>query len=363
MSDLRVEMVTPTLHMGGMERLVVRMAHTFRERGLDAGITCLEDEGPLAEEARDRGVPVRLVPTPGLATNLRAPRLSAHFAQRRLHVVHAHSGVWLKAARAARAAGIPGVVHTFHGIVENEPWYIRQQRRAASWSTSDIVAVSESLRTVLMEQSGIPGHRISVIINGVDVDHFSPGASKDGQGYVVGHVARLDPIKNQSMLLRAFGILRHSVPEARLVIAGAGPARVTLEALAKELGLESAVQFLGEVRDTAALYRTFDAFALSSISEGTSMSILEAMASGVPVVATAVGGTPALVRNGALAMLVPSQDPEALARALAALAAEPARRRALAGSARDFVVEHYSERAMLDRYAALYRRHASGAAA
>lgn len=367
MPELRVEMVTPTLHMGGMERLVVRMAHAFRERGLDAGITCIEDTGALAEEARDLNIPVALVPTPGLVTNLLAPRLSAHFARRRLHVVHAHSGVWLKAARAARAAGVPGVVHTFHGIVEDEPWYIRQQRRAASWCTSDIVAVSESLRTILIEQSGIPGDRIDVIINGVDVNRFAPGAraphAGDQERFIVGHVARLDPIKNQSMLLRAFGLARRELPSARLVVAGDGPARAGLKALAADLDIAAVVDFLGEVRDTSDLYRGFDLFALSSVSEGTSMSILEAMASGVPVIATAVGGTPALVQQGTLATLVPSQDVEAMAAAIVGLARDIERRRAVAATAREFVVANYSEQAMLERYHALYRRHVTEVAA
>lgn len=368
MPEIRVEMVTPTLHMGGMERLVVHMANAFRKRGVDAGVTVIEALGALAEEARDLGIPVTLVPTPGLWTNVRARALAEHFAARKPHVVHAHSGVWLKSVRAARAAGIPGVVHTFHGIVENEPWYVGPMRRAASWGTDDIVAVSDSLRTVLFKQAGIPAHRVDVIINGVDVQRFAPDrqsiASRSAGGalapFLIGHVARLDPIKNQSMLLRAFDHVRRRVPGARLVIAGEGPARGKLEKVAAELGLAQAVSFLGEVRDTPTLYRDFDVFALSSISEGTSMSILEAMASGVPVVATAVGGTPALVRNGELAVLVPDGDAVAMADAIVELATNPQRRQTLGRAARAYTVDNYSEDAMLERYLTLYRRHANG---
>ena len=355
--------------MGGMERLVVRMAQAYRERGVDASITVIEAAGALADEARDLGIPVSLVPTPGVWTNMHAPALAEHFAARRLHVVHAHSGVWLKSVRAARAARIPGVVHTFHGIVENEPWYLDYMRRAASWGTDSIVAVSESLRTVLVQQAGIPRNRVDVIVNGVDVRRFAPdgraGERENGHGerrpFVIGHVARLDPIKNQGMLLRAFQRVRQTVTEARLHIAGEGPSRAGLESLATELGLHDSVSFLGEVRDTPALYRSFDVFALSSISEGTSMSILEAMACGVPVVATAVGGTPALVRNGELAVLVPGGDLEAMANALVRLAANPEQRRAIAGTARGYTVANYSEDAMLERYLTLYERHAPGA--
>ena len=368
MADLRVTMVTPTLHMGGMERLVVRMAQAYRERGVDASITVIEALGALADEARDLGIPVSLVPTPGVWTNMRAPALAEHFSSRRLHVVHAHSGVWLKAVRAARAARIPGVVHTFHGIVENEPWFLDYMRRAASWRTDSIVAVSESLRTVLVQQAGIRRERVDVIVNGVDVRRFTPeGRTRDGaeagggpRPFVIGHVARLDPIKNQGLLLRALERLRQTVPGARLHIAGEGPARASLESLTSELGLNDMVSFLGEVRDTPALYRSFDVFALSSISEGTSMSILEAMASGVPVVATAVGGTPALVRDGELAVLVPGGDMDAMAGALGQLAGNPAKRKAIAETARAYTVANYSEDAMLQRYLNLYERHAQG---
>jgi glycosyltransferase involved in cell wall biosynthesis len=361
MSELRVEMVAPTLHMGGMERLVVRMAQAFRGRGIDVRITVIEHLGPLADEARDLGIPVTLVPTPGIWTNLRAPALTRHFANRRPHVVHAHSGVWLKSARAARAAGVKGVVHTFHGIVENEPWYVDQVRRAASWRTDDIVAVSDHLRGLLVERARIPAHRIEVIINGVDVRRFAPlpgtPSHDDNDRFVVGHVARLDPIKNQEMLLRAFELVRRRVGYARLVIAGDGPARVSLVQLAASLGLGESVTFLGEVRDTADLYRSFDVFALSSLSEGTSMSILEAMASGVPVVATAVGGTPALVQDGKLGVLVESGNADAMAHAISHLAEHRSAQRDLAARARAYTVAHYSEDTMLDRYASLYQRH------
>ncbi len=356
-------MVAPTLHMGGMERLVVRMAHAFRDRGIDVRITVIEALGPLADEARDLGIPVTLVPTLGIWTNVRARALAEHLVRRRPHVVHAHSGVWLKSVSAARAAGVAGVVHTFHGVVENEPWYVDQLRRAASWRTDDIVAVSESLRGILVRRARIPKNRVEVIINGVDVRRFAPSpgpVANEALGrprFVVGHVARLDPIKNQGMLLQAFERVRRQIPHARLVIAGDGPSRESLEALTISLGLRDSVTFLGEVRDTAELYRSFDVFALSSVSEGTSMSLLEAMASGVPVVATAVGGTPALVQNGELGALVESGDVRAMAEAISDLAVSPARHRDIAARARAYTVMHYSEDAMLERYQMLYYRH------
>lgn len=363
--SLRAELVVPTLHVGGMERLVIFMAHELRGRGIDAGITVLEEIGSMGIEARESGVPVTLVRTPGTLTNVRAPALIEHFRSRRLDVVHAHSGVWLKAARAARAARVPGVIHTFHGIVEDEPWHVDILRRMASWATDDIVAVSESLKNVLIERARIPAERIDVIINGVDTQRFAPTPDlsrriASSEDFVIGHVARLDSIKNQEMLLRAFALVKDSVTNAQLVIAGDGPMRSGLEELASSLQINAYVRFVGQVRDTAPLYHTFDAFALSSVSEGTSMSILEAMASGVPVVATAVGGTPALVGQGKLALLVPSNDHRAMATQLITLFNDSEKRQSLANAAREYTASNYSSDAMLQGYIKLYTKYANG---
>lgn len=355
-------MVTPTLEMGGMERLIVSMAQAYRARGLDVQVTALESAGTLGDEARRLGIPVTVIPTPGLKTNLSAPALAAHFSRRQLDVVHAHSGVWLKAARAARAAGVPGVVHTFHGIVQNEPWYNDVLRRVAAWSTDRVVAVSESLAERLVQRCGISRARVEVVINGVDTTRFSPGerdAARASLGveagaFVVGHVARLDPIKNQAMLLRAFAEFHATAPESVLVLIGNGVMRASLEALAAQLNVQPWVRFAGEVTDAAPLYRAFDVFALSSVLEGTSMSILEAMATGIPVVATAVGGTPALTRQGQLARQVPHDDAPAMARAFRELRDDATGRASLADASLDVVRSTYSEQAMLDRYLAIY---------
>ncbi len=111
---------------------------------------CIEESGPLAGELQAAGVEVDVVRAPGLATNLRAPALIAWMARRGPHVVHTHSGAWLKGARAARAASVPAVVHTVHGLLEDEPWYSDFLKRRAAAATSAVVAVSDALHSHLL---------------------------------------------------------------------------------------------------------------------------------------------------------------------------------------------------------------------
>jgi glycosyltransferase involved in cell wall biosynthesis len=197
---IRIEMVLPTLTVGGQETMATRLALALQRMGHDIGVTLLEALGPLAAELRAAGCDVALVPTPGVATNLRAPALTARFRARRPHAVHAHSGVWLKAARAARAARVPSVVHTFHGLVEQEPWFAPFMRRFSARYTDAIVAVSEPLRDYLHEVAGIR-RGIDVIPNGIDTAVFHPAADPAVErralglpehAVVIGHVARLD---------------------------------------------------------------------------------------------------------------------------------------------------------------------------
>jgi len=162
-------------------------------------------------------------------------------------------------------------------------------------------------------------------------------------------------VKNQLMLLRAFAEFRRSRPDTTLIVVGDGPERPAIEACIDELSLRDAVRMLGEVADTAPVYREFDAFVLSSRAEGTSMSILEALASGVCVVATDVGGNPKLLHNGECGVLVPSDDGPSLAAALRRIANDDALRRAYAEAGRRHVELRYSVSSVVDRYCDLYR--------
>jgi len=355
---LSIQMIVPSLPRAGMEVVVTNLTLRLVELGHRVAVTCLETDGPLAETLRARSVDVDVVPAPGVSSNFRAPLLEAHLRSSRPDVVHSHSGVWLKAAHAARRVGVPRVVHTAHGLLSPEPWFAPKLMWAAARYTDTIVAVSRPLSEYLRRHCGRARSRVCVIPNGVDTKRFapSPAPAQPPRGeFRLGHVARLEPVKNQRLLIQAFSIVAAAEPGAVLMIAGDGPLRGELQGQAARLGLGERVRFAGEVKDIPTWLRHLDAFVLSSDAEGTPMSILEALSSGVPVVSTAVGGIPDSLDQGRAGSLVPAGDATALASALLTLMRDTNQRAKLASRGRAWVQAEYSEDSMVKRYEALYR--------
>jgi glycosyltransferase involved in cell wall biosynthesis len=366
---LKIELILPTLWPGGMETMAAGLMHRLAERGHEVGATCTFDGGAVFERLRDEGFRVALVPAPGVLANVRVAGLTEWLRSVRPDVAHVHSGVWLKGVRAAHRAGVPRVIYTMHGL-DAVHWYSRALDRCAAAFTDVVVPVSESLREDLTGRLRVSADKVRVIPNGIDATTFRPGPRsgllRERFGLapkqpVVGVVARLEAIKNVAVLVDAFALLHRTLPEASLVLIGDGRQREQLAAQAAGLGVGDAVHFWGMAESAAPLLHDLDLFALSSDSEGTSISILEAMASGVPVVATAVGGTPNLLDHGRCGLLVPRRDPAALADAMLRLLASPAERRRLGAAARRRVEEHYAQEVMVARYEELYRG-ASGSA-
>lgn len=362
-------MVLPTLGRAGMEVMAARLAVELTELGQSIDVVCLEATGPMAEELAAAGVPVHLIRTPGLRTNISPSQLTKWFTSTKPDVVHSHSGVWLKAARAARMARTPGMVHTVHGLLTVEPWYNPILMRVAARVTSRVISVSEPLRGYMLETIRLRDDEVQTVPNGVDTRVFSPSLDvareetigRKISGPVIGCVARFDPIKDHPLLLEAFALVRRTHPDAVLVLVGDGSARASLEHRAAQADLSGSVVFAGDRRDTPDLYRCFDVFALTSKAEGTSMSILEAMATGCCVVATSVGGTPALLNEGAAGVLVPPGNATKLADRFNAVLSDDTQRRKLGEIARTRAVDIYSQRTMALRYLEIYRDVLSGA--
>ncbi|WP_210322513.1 glycosyltransferase family 4 protein [Aminobacter carboxidus] len=348
-----------------METLTCNLALGLALRDHAVGVTCLQSMGgPLALKLRDAGIEAKLVPCPGVRSNfLPDPLLKSHFASRSPDVVHTHNGVWNKAAVAARAAKVPAVVNTLHGFALGEPWYYDGLRWWASRYTDHIAAVSGPLRDHLIASSKVAPAKIHVLPNGIDTLRFAPGNASgslrrrlgvSGTTPLVGCIARLDPVKNHAALISAFAKVSTFCPDAHLAIIGDGSLRQALEHQARDAGLGDTIHFTGEIADTSALYRDLDVFALSSLYEGTSISILEALASGTPVVATNVGGNCALLDGGRCGLLVPSGDTHALAEAIASILLNAALGERLAADGRAWTTENFSLEAMVGKYERLY---------
>jgi glycosyltransferase involved in cell wall biosynthesis len=361
---LRIQMALPTLVRAGMEALVTQLAIRLHRRGHTVGVTCTEALGPFADLLAEQGISVNLTPCPGILTMLHAPGLSKSWSSPGIDIVHVHNGVWLKGARAARAARVPTVVNTCHGLEDPEPWYDPMLMRLAARSTDRVVAVSAALSRYLVDEVRLPARLVEVITNGVDTDVFRP-APPDYQlrrqlgisptTFLVGMVARLSYIKNPTLLVQALALADMGLRDMSIIFIGAGDLRESIVQCAAGHGLATRVHFAGEIADMSSAYRELDALALTSWNEGTPMCLLEAMASGVPVLATAVGGVPALLQDGRLGWLVPPGDPQKLAYAMKQVALEPELAAAKAGCARDATFAEYSIDSAVDRYESLYR--------
>ncbi|MGH9410008.1 MAG: glycosyltransferase, partial [Vicinamibacterales bacterium] len=256
------------------------------------------------------------------------------------------------------------VVYTEHGRLSDAPPSMKR-RMVNPWlqaSGQHICAVSEDLKNYMVA-SGFTREAIRVVYNGIDVRGLCDpnGRSRVAalgvpvDALIVGTIARLDPVKNLETLIEALAHThRTTLLQPHAVIVGAGPQLAALERLAGARGLGAFVHFAGHREDAREWLPEFDLFVNSSISEGVSLTILEAMAAALPIVATAVGGTPEVIVNGSTGVLVPARDPAQLARAAAQILSDPDRRREMGRAARSRVETLFTLDRMVRDYAGIY---------
>ncbi len=356
-SRVRVVHLVLSLDVGGLEKVVLNLTHLATQDVFEARVLCLQGPGVLAPQLAARGVIVESLDCPDLPKGRTLFRLIQHLRRLRPHILHTHNaGPHLFGAVAARAAGIPVVVHTKHS--RNQPGRLRSVawNRLATALSDCIVSVSEATAEAARCVEHVPAHKLRVIRNGIDLAAFPARAHFTGpERRPAIHVARLQQIKDQPTLLRAVRLVVDAEPAFQLMIVGDGPARAELRALSKHLELDGHVQFLGERDDVSDLLASASLFVLSSLSEGLPVSLLEAMATGLPAVATDVGGNREIVVPGETGLLVPAESPPALADAMRTLWADPDRARRLGAAGRQRVEQEFDMRQVAARYEGLYQ--------
>jgi glycosyltransferase involved in cell wall biosynthesis len=348
---LRVAHVSLGLDMGGLEKLLVEFArHTDRER-FQLRFVSLTTRGALASDLEACGWPVEALADPG---GLRASlvfQLARRFRRWDIDVVHTHDErPLLYGGLAARLAGAR-LIHTRHGQKARNP---RRQvflfRLAAGCARRMIAVSNDSARLTVKE--GVPPQKVRTIRNGIDLTRFAFSGPTPGGPVVT--VARLSPEKGIDTLLHAAARLLTLCPDFRLEIAGDGRCSAELKTLHADLGLGVRVKFLGEVRDVPALLARASLFVLPSNEEGISLTLLEAMARGLPVVATRVGGTPEVLSDSKAGVIVPCRDPEALAQAMHCVLADQELSQHMGREGRRRVEDAFDVRRMVAEYEALY---------
>ncbi len=353
---VRVAHLVLSLQVGGLEKVVLDLARHADRATFDTCVLCLRASGPAPPRFERSGVSVHSLGLSELRRGHTLFRLIRWLLRVRPDVLHTHNPTpHLYGALAACAAGVPVLVHTKHG--RNYPESLRAVawNRLASCLSDRIVAVSEDAAAVARRVEHVAGRKITVIRNGIDLAEFPPPGSRTwGRGPAI-HIARLiDLAKDQTTLLRAARLVAEREPGFQLLIVGDGPDRERLTALAEELRLGGHVQFLGFRGDVSALLGTADLFVLSSVTEGISLTLLEAMAAGLPIVATDVGGNREVVVPDQTGLLVPARSPEALAEAMLRVLRDPDRARRMGAAGRQRVEDEFSLGRMVTEYGQLY---------
>jgi N-acetyl-alpha-D-glucosaminyl L-malate synthase BshA len=272
---------------------------------------------------------------------------------------------------ARRKQKVGRVLFTEHG--RHYPDVVSWKRRLANRlyfarRADRVTAVCEFTRRALVEKEGIAAGKIEVIYNGVEMDRFGRIERQQARlqwdlpesAPVVVQVGNLRSVKDHPTALKAFANARRQVPEARLLLAGDGPDRAKLEALAEELGISESVRFLGNVREIPTLLVAADVLLMTSVSEAHSVSLLEGMASSLPIVATSVGGIPETVEDGETGLLAPRGDSDGLAEHLVALLGDRDRRERMGQAGLDRCRRMFQRKDMHRRYLEIYRDLAEG---
>lgn len=352
---------------GGMENGMVNLFNTLSPQRYRHTVVALTDYSGFRHRITAQRVDFHALQRPpgnGLGWMVRLWRL---LRQLQPDLVHTRNLAALEAQFVAAAAGIRATVHGEHGRdvfdLHGRNWKYNLLRRAARPLVSNYIAVSRDLEHWLHETIGVPPRKIHQIYNGVDSVKFHPriGPRPDfahPDSIVFGSVGRMVEVKDYPALVRAFIQLMRQQPErserARLVIVGEGPARQTCLDMLQGAGLAHLAWLPGARDDIADIMQAIDVFVLPSRNEGISNTILEAFASGLPVIATAVGGNVELVEDGVTGRLVPSGDMAALVQALLFYLDAPARIAEHGASARRQAEQRYSIPVMADAYAAVY---------
>lgn len=371
MSRIRITHIVRGLWSGGTERALLRVVSDLDPDRFEHTICTLVGHS-LDPMGRARIVNMgRSLEARGLLL----PALMRVFLREKPHIVHSRNWATIEAVPAAHLAGVPAVVHSEHGrdmeaIVNGQPWRRRVLRRWCFGWANRVFAVSQELRDYYVVQLGVPASLIEVIPNGVDTGQFWPDPEARrvmrarlgvaDRTLLVGSVGRLVPIKDYPTLFRAADQLAAEGMDLRVALVGpSGCAphdgqKDLQQGLASLPRLAERVIFPGESDEVANWLNAFDAFVLPSLSEGMSNTVLEAMATGLPVIATRVGSNPDIIEDGTSGILFEPRDAAALAGHLRALAASPELRRRLGLQARARVERSFSQADMTQRYATLY---------
>lgn len=347
-----------TLQIGGTETQAVHTALHQHLMGQQVTVGCLRAEGPLLDTLQSAGIPIvefrkskKLLSIQGAWQLL---RLAQFLREKQFQVLHAHDLMSnLLGVPAARFAGTPIIISS-RRYLDLEWWCGSLRNKIAAWIyklSTHVIVNSKSIRDLLVDRDRVRREKIKVIYNGIDTDRFSEAISNQNanlssirrDSVLVAVVANMySPLKGHSCLIAAAKDLCRDFPQVRFVLIGDGVERLKLEQSVEEMALQKQVLFLGSREDVPELLASCDLFVLPSESEGLPNAVLEAMAAGLPVIATSVGGVPEVIEHEVTGLLVPAGEPAALSKAILRLLRDEGLRHRLGRAGRERVARDFS---------------------
>ncbi len=356
---MRIVQMVETLEVGGLERIAVDLALAQRAAGHFTAMYCLHGAGPLSSELERAGIPVVPFHKERHSKAAAVWSMARQLRRHRADVIHGHNpGVHHFAAVAAWLAHVPVCVSTRHSATSSTgaPY----QERYFRWVqplTSHVVFDCDYVRRQLEPRLNYPAAKYSIIVNGIALEKFlahpaCPGAVRPRIRF--GTVGRLVPAKGHAVLIEAFAQIAPRLPEATLQIFGYGPLEDDLRAQIRRLGMEPRIKLEGRTDDAARVFASLDVFVFSSVNEGLPLVVLEAMAAGLPIVSTRVGGVPDVAPEKLFPWFCTPGNPAELADSMLR-AAESPHLAVIGAEARRLATANYGLDHMTGQYEALYR--------
>ncbi len=356
---MKVLQVIPYFCFGGAETMCENLTHALEKLGHQVVVvSLLTEHTPISQRMEQAGIRILYLDKKlGLDLSM-VKKLCRVMKQEKPDVVHSHLNAIKYVGLAARLAGIKTYVHTVHNVADKEAEGTLQKivnriYFRLGWSVP--VALSPEVQASIADFYGMEKSKIPVAYNGIDLSRCQPkGSYRLGETVKLLHIGRFNEQKNHKLLLSVFAKLYREDPRCRLWLVGDGELRPEMEALAKELGVLDAVQFFGAQSDVHPYLQDADLFLLPSLYEGMPMTIIEAMATALPIAAAEVGGLPDMLKNGESGLLVPCEE-MAVLEACRKLIGDESLRRSLGQNARKESVR-FSADHMAEEYCRIYKK-------
>ena len=361
----KIAHVTFDMRIGGTEQVIYNLIEQTDPEKYDVSIMCLNKPiGPFGIQLQKKGCHIIAFDRkPGFDLKL-IKDIRRFITSNNIDILHCHQYTPYVYGFFASLFTKTRVIFTEHGRFYPDQRKLKRIliNPVLSLFTSSITSISSATKHALMKYENIAGKKIQVIYNGINGSRFEfPTSSNlrttlgiDEKTFVLGTVARLDPIKNHDMMIKAFKIVHNQIPKTVLIIVGDGSERPHLESLIAQMGMNSSVIITGFREDTPQFYKLMDVFLLTSFSEGTAMTLLEAMACGKPCIATNVGGNPEIVLDHTTGFLVPGGDEPKLTQKIIQLIEDENLRANMGVAGRKRFQEIFTASKMASEYQKLY---------